>query len=607
MASGAFGAAATPNGWSQRMMPRFAVNCTGHETHSSRTEYVFRVRHSGGCEWTVQRRYLDLLDLHERLSAVFGAGELPPFPPRTSTTVVGVLFGQKASCRPEIVAERELAFQKYFDALCIRADVVGTACFQHALGVVPPEPVSHLRVRGWLPPSVVGHGLTALLDIRPAEQAEDIRAVSESYTIKASCVQDPAGDDEELRLVASMRQPASGLASMACVEGLAPGAQVEFEVCATNAAGQSFPVSIRSVAPTVGGSESGRLDVPQRVLSHTSASSVLEPPQCSDPDASSPDSGGGKASNSREDAASVVDAEVRLQLERQELERWWADRQSEAERADKEREKLMAEFCSQRQQFEQEREKLLSAAASPAASPRGSTVDVPPSLAEDDKDQQDKGVLPCDDDFKKQQEELDRQWASLRLAQEEHKREEERAAEEREGWLLAARLQQADMEQQLGASSNQDASELLEMKRAQEELSAANVAKEAGLKQSQDALQREADDLARKEELLSHERLELNRSRAHLAVVQAHVVSMLDRAQTGGQLVSHRMDESFAPEQSFVMTDVGQPSQEAAVDADPGNSDAGVWNMDWAGAFQTQDSANTRIPQPPCSKASVPA
>jgi len=315
-------------------------------------------------------------------------------------------------------------------------------------------------------------------------------------------------------------------------------------------------------------------------------------------------------SNCGEDAGSVVDAEVRLQLGRQELDRWWAERHREAGRADEQREKEMAEFYAQRQLFEQEREELRSAVASPMVSPRGSNGDLsPPCLAEESKD---KKELPCDDDFKKQQEELEHQWANLRMAQEEHTREAARAAEEREGWVLAARLQEADMEQHLGACSNIDASELREMRRVQEELSAANAAKAEVLKKTEDALQREADDLATKEELLSHERVELNRSRASLAVVQAHVVSMLDRAQTGGQVVSHSLDDTSVTQagQSFhLVTEAGQLSQEAAPDVEPRpapTNTVDVWGMDWAGAFQTQDSACTSTP-PPCSKASVPA
>jgi len=240
---------------------------------------------------------------------------------------------------------------------------------------------------------------------------------------------------------------------------------------------------------------------------------------------------------------------------------------------------------------------------SPMVSPRGSDGDLsPPCLAEESKDEKE---LPCDDDSKKQQEELEHQWASLRTAKEEHAREAERAAEEREGWVLAARLQGADMEQHLGASSNIDASELREMRRVQEELSAANAAKAEVLKKTEDALLRKADDLARREELLSHERVELNRSRASLAVVQAHVVSMLDRAQSSGEVVSHSLDDTSVTQ---AVQEAGQSSQEAAQDVEPRpapTNTADVWGMDWAGAFQTQDSACASIP-PPCSKASVP-
>lgn len=226
----------------------------GHHELCAHVEYIFKVRHSSGSEWIFARRYQELFEIHGRLSAVFGTADLPAFPPRNAATagevVKGLFAGVPAGCEPSVVAERERAFQVYFDALCGREDIVGTALFQAALAVKPPEPVSHLRVRGWLPPEAGDAGVVALVDIRPESPApENGAGVVEAYHILAYWVQDER-ESSGAQPILDFREPANGaVATTVRVGDLVPGTQVELEVCAVNSVGRSTPVHIRLQVP----------------------------------------------------------------------------------------------------------------------------------------------------------------------------------------------------------------------------------------------------------------------------------------------------------------------------------------------------------------------
>ncbi|CAK0906393.1 unnamed protein product, partial [Prorocentrum cordatum] len=238
------------NAWPRTTRAGFVVNCEGHVDVGSHTEYRFRVRHSGGCEWTIKRRYTELYDLHERLMAVFGAGRLPDFPPKTplSAGTIGRLFGQPTGSRPEVVAQRRVDFQKYFDRLCDNQEVTRTACFQKALGVTTPAPVSGLRVVRWSSTNEK-EGLVAELEIWPAGAAGvEAGRLAETYHVVASLVfQDRSSGQEELGPVADEEVPAG--ATSVPVEGLKPSAEVELTVCAVNAVARSVPVSRRLRVP----------------------------------------------------------------------------------------------------------------------------------------------------------------------------------------------------------------------------------------------------------------------------------------------------------------------------------------------------------------------
>jgi len=165
------------------------------------------------------------------------------------------------------------ALQRYFDALCEHNDVVGTAAFQAVLGMRPPGPIKHLRVRRWMKFGQVST-CGALLDILPEGQETENSAVAEMYHIVARIVVENAAVTpctlfmsassaqlavvnfarqqglarDELYHVADIQVPAREVASRgAYIDGLPLGAHIEFEVKASNALGRSLPVTIRSI------------------------------------------------------------------------------------------------------------------------------------------------------------------------------------------------------------------------------------------------------------------------------------------------------------------------------------------------------------------------
>jgi len=94
------------------------------------------------------------------------------------------------------------------------------------------------------------------------------------------------------------------------------------------------------------------------------------------------------------------------------------------------------------------------------------------------------------------------------------------------------------------------------------------TAEAAEMRMQQEDLLARAEHLARMEEQLHGERGELNRKRASLAMVQAHVVSMLDKAETGGEAKTHTMEDSD-----------DERSENDGPDS-PSNKD--VWDVDWS-------------------------
>lgn len=243
------------------MPPPLSVTCTG----SGHNQYIFRVKHEGGCEWTVRLLYSNLLDLHARLSAVFVVDDLPTFPPQLDLR--SACFGESR----EVQEKRVATFQSYFDKLCVRSDIVSTAAFQAALGIRPPKPVKHLRVRRWMKSELSS---SSLLDIVPDGQEQGSPGVVERYHIVARIVVEasavansrPSTSAAHLTVLKFAKRRSIGGSQLhdiaelqvsahdaslrgAWIEGLPLGAQIEFEVVALNALGRSSPVTIRSILP----------------------------------------------------------------------------------------------------------------------------------------------------------------------------------------------------------------------------------------------------------------------------------------------------------------------------------------------------------------------
>lgn len=586
---------------------------------------------------------------------------------------------------PSTIASRERAFQKYFDTLCDNRDVTRTQCLQAALAVAVPEPISHLRVRGWLR-APGGQGLSALLDMRPEGQVPGSGAVAEAYHVVASLVfrDDLVGEHEELCPVADFRVPAVGTATQARVECLKPGAQVELQVSASNAVGQSTPVSIRVVVPATPGSPAsmaasgdlwehgeGEATVHPSSNCGQGASSSSRQPLSNGEAAVHPSGNCGQraSSSSRQPSfngeASLAAREATLESEelarrKQELEREWAERRRETERADAELRERMAAFRMQREELERQREAFdmqrmqtgLSCIASegicspaqeisPLPTPRDCCAMGEEFEAERAKQEAERAELDRRSSelraweaerevaversaaaqraereaLEREREELQRQAAQLRAAEaaaeaacaarggelEELQAQLARRREEAQGNLTAsveAQERAARVEDLLVAQAELDARKAeLCREQALHEEARRNQADE--LREAEAELLRRAERLARMEETLNWERQDLSRSRASLAVVQAHVVSLLDRAMPNVHgAATHRLDADLDEDPGILAGETaanGTPSGEREAEATPVD---GVWTMDWAAACFPDHSPERRETAP---------
>jgi len=639
----------------------FVILCEGHEGQATHIEYRFRVRHCGGCEWTVLRRYFDLNNLHERLCADFGAGGLPHFPPKQAPIVaISSFFGFSPGSRDDVVSEREIAFQKYFDELCGREDVVKTQIFQAALGVVEPEPVACLRVRSWLLGDSKGE--RALLDVRAdPTKGLDSGAVAEVFHIVATWGwNDPNSDTKNELIVADMEISATAASSStngypdagAVIDGLPAGAQVELEAQAINAVGRSAKVSIRVLVPRGGsgsspsspaGAESGGREAATEaaVCESSSSSQACAAPPVNMAGASQDELVSWMCSQEDvQDPESVLE-QRRLHLEQQCLQ--LEQRKDEAEKEDAERQRQKLEFVAQREALEREREDFennrrcssTQSLASPTesftgdASPRGSGELGHEALA---------ALLS---EVEKQKSELEKQRqeqtsASQRAALEASHLAEEVQAQQAELERRTDELHRVEADREAAIERSEEAQRHAreELLREREELerllrvqTESVAAAEAGgatkaavmdeqqaeeLRKQEISLHRKAAHLARTEEILSAERVELQRSRANLAMVKAHVMSMLDKAESNPETKNHRLDGDVLENASDVSSDdqatplsagvvdvrvlpstgsfktlSPEDLKDAPEEAVPGMSDScqsvdQVWSMDWS-------------------------
>eukprot|EP00927_Polykrikos_kofoidii_P066409 TRINITY_DN62009_c0_g1_i1.p1 TRINITY_DN62009_c0_g1~~TRINITY_DN62009_c0_g1_i1.p1 ORF type:complete len:712 (-),score=171.66 TRINITY_DN62009_c0_g1_i1:435-2570(-) len=105
----------------------------------------------------------------------------------------------------------------------------------------------------------------------------------------------------------------------------------------------------------------------------------------------------------------------------------------------------------------------------------------------------------------------------------------------------------------------------------------------ADFRNAEEEIEERARILGETETSLSSERVSLMHSRRHLALVQAHVMSMIDQAGSG-TLSQHRLDSSMPHSKSFKMLDLSlqQPTDDDD-EADAGDAVTSdmVWSMDW--------------------------
>lgn len=230
-------------------------------------EYVLHVSHEAGCEWKVRLQYAALLDLYSRLCGVFGASGQQPFP--TQLDFMSIFFGVPT----ELHDKRLTALQHYVDALCDRRDVTSTVAFQESLGMQVPEAVRHLRVWRWTKSMQDSTG-SAVLDIIPEGQEAESSAVVDTYHITANAVLETSAIRPVAMSTCGAHHAVVKFATQRClqlvdsssiveldisarevatqgalIERLPLGVQLQFEVTACNALGQSPPISVRSMAP----------------------------------------------------------------------------------------------------------------------------------------------------------------------------------------------------------------------------------------------------------------------------------------------------------------------------------------------------------------------
>jgi len=326
-----------------------------------------------------------------------------------------------------------------------------------------PEPVSHLRVRGWLPSPQAEEGrVTALLDIRPEDPVPETAALVEVYRVVVRLVfPDATSSVEELCTITQVMAPAQTTATSARVEGLKPGWHVELEVFAENAVGKSSPVSIRIVVPTEAGASVSAVPLISPRLSTALSTGIADPAATKESNPPTPTKTTPRTSLSDGVRAQNTTLELDLEKRRQSLEQWWQERQKEAERADAQRAKDMAEFRAQREALQKEREEWertrseappsphSSFSQSPLLSPRCPAdiqlddLELEPAVEELKADQvQLDGVRAARDELQHEWEEIQR----LRVKQRE---EAEQAATERERWAQLALAQQQELEHRL--------------------------------------------------------------------------------------------------------------------------------------------------------------
>jgi len=560
--------------------PCYEVSCVGHEAHRGHTEYRLRIHHAGGCEWTVARRHSELSIVHDRLCAVFGADGLPAFPAKAPGFLGNLLGG---AGQRDVIEQREVGLQRYFEGVCARAEVTRTACFQAAIGVVPPSPVMHFRVRGWQPCSDESGGeeskvASAVVEMISDEQCNGSAAVVEGYIVVAIPVV-LAAPRAELMPLAEVDVPVFQ-EGPAQIDGLPEGVQVELEVCAYNAVGRSPTVSIRVLVPERG-----------QVMAPIPPSPKFQSPKpnslglmdfCGLPSAARAggESPKGEAVTGEEPVFEAIDdaalksgadrlgapmaatassptgAGRQVEWATLEMERQLAELQAQKLALDKEREAVERERADLEQRFgylviSEDHKDVIAEPSSIEAVPELASRH--PSMEKSDAEGGDGTEASSD------REELQRRIAEFQSRVDEHEASQQKSDEEK----LRLREELGQVRKQLDEKREALLQQQFEKETWQ--------VKEQVWDAREAALRDRESDMERAETELLQEREELARSRKSLAVVQAHMLSMLER-RSADTVENHRIDDGpLERSVSEMERDGGLVSPR--IDK--------VWSMDW--------------------------
>lgn len=241
---------------------RLGVLCTGLQTVGIHHEYVFRLSHPCGCSWVVQKRYRDLLQLHEQLQLGFSG--LPEFPPKRSLSERFIISEQDAATR------RVVALQSYLQRLCLRGDALEAPSLLEELGATVPSAVRAVRVTRWHVKEnkgKVGPRSTAdaELEVRPDISAEGCCRPVEGFEVEVVLESGKGLDPFTAPLGAPL-----------CVAGLPCGAQAELRVRAVNILGRSEPVALRISVPLASTAFNGAATASSAVAAESGAGNLPE-------------------------------------------------------------------------------------------------------------------------------------------------------------------------------------------------------------------------------------------------------------------------------------------------------------------------------------------
>lgn len=217
--------------------PAMLVLGTGLEVVAGHYEYTFLVSHRGGCSWKVQRRYRDLLALHDSLFA-HGVKTLPPFPPKHT------ISQRFQTSERDVATKRIVELQRYLQVLLTCRETAALPLVQKMLGVKIPEAPSGARVASWEHIPGFSNFADVELEVRSAAQVDGNCCPVEIHQVEVNVLPCLSGlttcEVDGKTFTASIGAPVR-------VTGLPCGMEVEFALCSRNAVGKSRTISIRCV------------------------------------------------------------------------------------------------------------------------------------------------------------------------------------------------------------------------------------------------------------------------------------------------------------------------------------------------------------------------